>query len=307
MHTRHVVAVFLLAATELSVSQNKECFPDKCHNYAMLRYYRELTCHPYNNSDACCPAAFDCSFLDVIDDKKCQYKGIVYEKGTVLYDEVEDPCAAECRCTETLNGVSFECTGVVCPEAEVYGQLPPNCFLKFDATHCCATGFHCLPDGNEEELQTEPTMKCIYNGYERTEGQYLSVDYPLCVVCVCEKGFDGTLNGPWCHKYTCDMMIRFKVAHLKRCAPIFAKEFSCCPHALHCPVGSDYVLQSSNHTSSADELHCSFGHLKLRRGDHLVSPGICVKCRCDVPPFVTCYWHRYEGCKFPNANMYGAR
>ncbi|KAE8749699.1 hypothetical protein FOCC_FOCC003686 [Frankliniella occidentalis] len=140
---------------------------------------------------------------------------------------------------------------------------------------CCPTSYDCGPQNTTAE-----TTKCEWKGKTYLEGEkfYPEEEAP-CKTCICQKGFDGTLNGPWCKEVTCGLELHYTNYITKGCAPVFYGKSKCCPIEWRC-------LDPEAPT-------CKWGPLTLKQGESLVptpksGPGPCQRCRCEVPPHVTC-------------------
>lgn len=114
----------------------------------------------------------------------------------------------------------------------------PNC-LKRLVLHNTHTTFH--KNGNYVyfvESESAATATCEVDGTSYKEGERF---YPknACTVCVCQKGFNGTLSAPFCQKQICGVQLSKSEELEKYCAPIYYNRKDdttklCCPDSYIC-------------------------------------------------------------------------
>lgn len=70
-------------------------------------FYNDLNnCKPiFNSPSDCCPTRYNCSNTQDFNDKKCRFRGKIYNIGDSLDDdEIYGNCKADCLCTEGYDG-----------------------------------------------------------------------------------------------------------------------------------------------------------------------------------------------------------
>nr|CAD7463648.1 unnamed protein product [Timema tahoe] len=157
------------------------------------------------------------------------------------------------------------CANIECPE--LFRRPPPDCILQYSLDDCCSTSTFCK---NKTEDVTEVT--CNVGNETFIEGQKFYPSDDDCKSCVCQQGYDGTTNGPWCKKIKCGFELRSADRFRQGCAPVYYGTERCCSIGFQC---------------RGDK--CEFGSLRLNVNDQLSpSSNKCVECTCKTPPFVTC-------------------
>ncbi|XP_049775954.1 uncharacterized protein LOC126163086 [Schistocerca cancellata] len=285
-----VLPLFLLLAVATSVdSESSPCRVQDCPNFRAIRFYEELGCVRSDGSSECCPTRYNCSSLLSLEKTKCHYRGKAYDPGTQIQQEIKSICTPSCACLGDLDGIfsgeaTFHCAHIDCPE--YFGSEPvhPGCFRTYSVDQCCSTGQYC---GSGTEGRQD-VAECVYNGKTYLEGQHMEVPESDCLSCVCQQGFNGTLDGPWCRKFSCDFTLGHRPSELASCAPVFWRTRKCCPISWHCPSANDTLVRGSESPTENGE-QCTFGDHRLNIGDELrTGSSPCVKCKCDIPPFITC-------------------
>lgn len=100
-----------------------------------------------------------------------------------------------------------------------------------------------VPQGQQNT--TAETTKCEWKGSTYLEGEKFYPDEEPCKTCICKKGFDGTLNGPWCKQATCGIELHYTNYLARGCAPVFYKS-TCCPIEWRCREYSRRNKQERN-------------------------------------------------------------
>lgn len=78
--------------------------------------------------------------------------------------------------------------------------------------------------------------KCIIDGKEFKEGERF---YPenTCLRCICQKGFKGKLEKPFCERKACDIQLEKSIQNFYQgCAPLYGPKANvlCCPFGWIC-------------------------------------------------------------------------
>lgn len=271
-----------------------ECDLSQCNN-RLLKYYQELDCTPVTPEGACCPTSFDCTNLTSRDASKCYYRGRAYsDRERVNKADVSNPCIVVCDCRSDYGVAAFTCVSSECPA--VFGPpLQHGCVRLYTPNKCCSKGTYCE---DERRQDVEKPFQCEYGGKTYVEGQYIYSDDAHCKSCICQQGFNGTLDGPWCRELSCDVDLHNGRRIRAGCAPIYYGSEVCCPVDWRCPASSDSVIPVPSN-SSVDE-KCHFGSLTLNVGDSLSpSDNPCVTCTCSTPPHVSCQQTPHDKCSRP--------
>ncbi|XP_068081639.1 kielin/chordin-like protein [Anabrus simplex] len=274
----------------------EECDLSQCNN-RLLKYYQELGCSPVIPEDACCPTAFNCSSLTERDHNKCYYRGKSYDiHQRVDQNEVSNPCIVSCECRQYKNRATFTCVSAEC--AELFGPpLRRGCVRLYEPNQCCSSNTYCEDSGGN---MSSSLFECHYGGKIYVEGQNIYSDDSHCKSCLCQQGFNGTLDGPWCRELSCDLELHYGDRLLDGCAPIYYGDEVCCPVDWRCPVGDDSVIPASTSSPPNVPDKCTFGLLSLNVGDQLSpSDNPCVICSCSTPPHVSCRQTPHEQCSRP--------
>ncbi|XP_049856181.1 uncharacterized protein LOC126336483 [Schistocerca gregaria] len=283
-----LLLLLLAVVTATADTSARRCRVEDCPNFRTIRYYEELGCVRSDGSSECCATRFDCSSLLSPDKTKCYYRGKTYEPGTEIGDDRREKCIPSCTCRivpDESNGeeATFLCPGTDCGIVGVPSGREAECYMTDGLDACCPTGVRCV---NDTDI---PPAECSHKGKTYREDQRIDGTYSECKKCVCQEGFDGTLDGPWCKKEVCEYSLFHRPSEIAKCAPIFREDDNCCAYRFHCPSADDNVVRSSKSATENKGGQCSFGEHKLNIGDELlVGTDGCVKCRCDVPPFITC-------------------
>ncbi|KAJ3654038.1 hypothetical protein Zmor_013252 [Zophobas morio] len=143
--------------------------------------------------------------------------------------------------------------------------------------------FHLLDSSNIE--------KCTVEGKEYKEGQKF---YPAntCLDCVCQKGFKGKFEEPFCKRRRCGQQLRRDGRKIQTsCAPFYTKarsgEVLCCPEDWICSDDSE-ILKGDAKTQEI----CKFGQKDVKVGQYFEKANFKnfekIKCECVVPPLLKC-------------------
>ncbi|CAG2060304.1 unnamed protein product, partial [Timema podura] len=120
------------------------------------------------------------------------------------------------------------CANIECPE--LFRRPPPECILQYSLDDCCSTSTFCK---NKTEDVTEVT--CNVGNKTFIEGQKFYPSDDDCKSCVCQQGYDGTTNGPWCKKINCGFELRSADRFRQGCAPVYYGTERCCSIGFQCP------------------------------------------------------------------------
>ncbi|XP_049799009.1 uncharacterized protein LOC126234364 [Schistocerca nitens] len=294
-----LLLLLLVVVTATADATATKCRVEECPNFRAIRYHEELGCERSDDPSECCPTSFNCSSLLSADRMKCYYRGTMLELGAETGDEREDKCIPSCECAKDPYGTNggeaaFRCPLTDCVVYAVPRDQEDICYVTDALDACCPTGVRCVNDvENPRDLAECPYNEKIYREDQRIDGTYFE-----CKKCVCKEGFDGTLDGPWCKRQTCEYSLYHTASELRGCAPVFREGDNCCASRFHCPSADDSVVRHSETTTENEGGKCSFGDHRLNTGDELlVGTDGCVKCRCDVPPFVTCTHRADHACE----------
>ncbi|XP_044252707.1 uncharacterized protein LOC123003782 isoform X1 [Tribolium madens] len=256
----------------------------KCDNLGIL-LYEDMGCSPHYEESNPCPTRYACHGLES-SEKHCFYKSKIYEIGEIVDNQISNgSCYQSCRCTKEKESANFHCAILDCDEW-LDSPIGHGCYRQYSLDDCCASGQSCPPYNN--------VAKCIIDGKEYKEGERF---YPekTCLRCICQKGFKGKLEEPFCKRKTCDVQLEKSVQDFyQACAPLYGPkgEVLCCPFGWICPDGSENI-QGRNKTDNT----CKFGKKYLKIGDSVEKLNVKngfgeiikkIVCECVVPPLLTC-------------------
>lgn len=269
------------------------CSGDDSGLRRLHHYYSELDCKPVTKPGECCPTSYDCGHMATRDKSVCYFKGKALDVRPDISALDPSACLAGCFCRQTKEAgavAMLTCAHVECPTLFNPSLIPEGCVATYSTEKCCSDGILC------PQNTTAETTKCEWKGKTYLEGEkfYPEEEAP-CKTCICQKGFDGTLNGPWCKEVTCGLELHYTNYITKGCAPVFYGKSKCCPIEWRCPADDDVVVAvaTSKNPVDPEAPTCKWGPLTLKQGESLVptpksGPGPCQRCRCEVPPHVTC-------------------
>ncbi|XP_069700125.1 kielin/chordin-like protein [Periplaneta americana] len=289
----HSRVLLVLAVAVIAGATSNVCRPQDC---VVPKHYTEIGCTPIHEDNSCCPTRFDCTSLSGRDAHKCYHNGVAYDVNTELAFDPTNACTVACRCTNITGRAQVICADVECPELFQGPLSDPNCFRQYKLDKCCSVNTHCNSNATEKQ-QTPKLFECQYDGNTYKEGQVIYPEDAPCKKCICQNGFNGTLDGPWCQEISCGIELHYSRQLSDGCTPIYYGTKGCCPIDWRCPAASDSFLPTTQASSKNSEFKCKFGDLKLNIGDKL--SGIsnkCVECSCIVPPMVSCTQKPHNEC-----------
>lgn len=291
------VLILAIAVAGARAASTGSCDPGACGAGDLRHlhfYYEELACKPVVAAGECCPTSYDCSDRDSRDKSRCYFRGQALEVRPDLEQLDPSVCLAGCFCRQTKEAgavAQLTCAHIECPTLFNPSLIPEGCVATYSGNKCCSDGVLC------QHNVTADTAKCEWGGKTYLEGQKFYPDEEPCKVCTCRKGYDGTLAGPWCSKVTCGLELHHSGDLAKGCAPVFHDSSKCCPIEWRCPSEDDVVVAAATgkapgpESPSAPAATCKWGSLTLKPGESVAAAkreASCKRCRCDVPPHVTC-------------------
>ncbi|XP_068914613.1 uncharacterized protein [Tenebrio molitor] len=253
---------------------------ENCDNLG-INIYEDLACKPVNKGGEC-PASYDCT-LQAPSSDQCVVRGHLYNVGdSIPRTTSRFNCEFGCRC----NRPDVSCPQWGCGDWAGVPPLAEGCYRKYDLEACCSTGIVCPPFND--------TTTCVVDGVEYKAGERF---FPKdsCYACLCQKGFNGKFEAPYCKRSGCDAQVKHQSATQKSCAPLYIKrtgdgDKKCCPREWTCPDGSEVIKSSGKKSDST----CKFGEKIFQIGDsfekeiqYLFRP-LKIKCECKVPPLLIC-------------------
>ncbi|CAH0564350.1 unnamed protein product [Brassicogethes aeneus] len=243
--------------------------------------YQDMDCKPIYYGKTACPALYSCQGIKPT--KKCCYyrnQCVLEEPANTTYGP---PCSFGCFCLK--DRLEFACPVVDCAP-QVYNDTPsaPGCYKASDLNQCCYFKEICPPFSH---------IKCKVDGVIYKEGQQFTPKN-TCWNCVCQKGWRGVNEAPFCQRRRCGVQLRDQTEVQQACAPGYLKKDSightlCCPSTWLCPEEGDKILGSSN----GDDI-CTFGNTTLKTGQFINKSKAnygtknYYKCECSLPPLLTC-------------------
>ncbi|CAK1579605.1 unnamed protein product [Parnassius mnemosyne] len=243
-------------------------------------FYMELGCTPIPNADNStkCPDAFTCPDLHP-DPSMCYYRGVPYRDRTMIpQNMIKNPCSLACQCSVS-GKPRFDCAAVDCVET-FDTDLQQQCINTYELGSCCSSGTVCGKDAIAS-LKT-----CEVDGQTYREGESFEPKNSR-KTCVCTAQWNGTLDDPKnCRDINCGIEIHYQDKLFQNCAPIFLGSDAFCPIAFTCPTNTSKVIRGLNLRAVSAE--CVFGNVTLSVGDEVTVDEKCTKCKCNVPPFVSC-------------------
>ncbi|KAF2888502.1 hypothetical protein ILUMI_17671, partial [Ignelater luminosus] len=184
--------------------------------------YEDLGCKPvFGSSDDCCPAQYDCSHIEhraKLNAEVCYFHGKTYNPGkSINDDEVYGNCKVGCTCSKKQSGnMGFTCAAIDCPYDP---SLKPGCHFKYELDKCCNVGQVCEPFN----------ASCKVDGKTYHEGEQFSPSNIKCTKCVCQTGFKGKYEAPFCMKISCMQEVDRQKEIMSFCAPSYISINNCCP------------------------------------------------------------------------------
>jgi len=274
----------LVVATAL-VAQGETA--EKCKEPTYL--YEEMGCTSEGKTaENPCPTHYNCSFLENAPEDQCYHRGKLYPKGKRVQNGPLDGCFAKlCQCADNGN---FICAAVDCWSRN-WDKLEKGCHFKNDFTKCCQTGEHMICPKTQPDVSA-----CEVDGKTYYEGEYFNPQEDNCLTCICDKGFTGKLEAPFCKRLNCSSPhYSDQTIFRENCALYFIdKAKSCCPADNTCPTGKEVFDKSK--ASNDNNLHCMYGQEQLPVGTTFETTlngrryprTEKASCECILPPLVTC-------------------
>jgi len=276
--------LFLIALCLLATSEHVlgECSAG-CKEPNLL--YEELKCKPiFTSPEDCCPSKHDCSHIvekGKENAEKCYFLGKSYGSGEGLNDDdIYGNCKVDCSCRKGLSGkMGFTCAVLDCPEW--LGYRPEfGCHFKYELDKCCAGNQICPPFN----------VTCQVGDKTYREGDKFDSPDDKCTECVCQQGFEGKFEAPFCKKRGCIEEVYWQQEVYHFCAPTYISLDDCCPFNWVCPVKNDTIV-SAKTPSKDTNLKCTFGETSLNIGDKFERTSGekgKLSCECRIPPYLTC-------------------
>jgi len=172
--------------------------------------------------------------------------------------------------------MGFRCAILDCPEW--LGRAPKYmCNFKYELGKCCASGDACPPYN----------ATCVVGGKTYHEGSKFNAPNKKCTECVCQEGFDGQFEEPFCRKDKCVEEVRWQKEINNFCAPTFISLDDCCPYNWKCPENEDKIVPAA----TPSDLKCKYGEQSLNIGDKFERTSGekgKLSCECRIPPYLTC-------------------
>ncbi|XP_076751505.1 uncharacterized protein LOC143423808 [Xylocopa sonorina] len=262
---------------------------DKAKCPGPLTYYQDLGCTPvYNNSGDCCAREYNCSHLKELSQDKCYVNGHEYDIGEHLRSEDKNPCDVGCTCMSIDNRTaSFMCALVNC-----YLPGPQHCFHRYNHDNCCPSSYDCPKEGER--------ATCEVDGKTYLDGDYFRPKSDPDIDCYCMSGYKGENIEPFCRKPKrpyCSPLFKHAEKVHRNCAPVPYDSripLKYCSYSYRCQNANDVVIRKRDASNIVfkEESVCHFGDLVVHIGEELSQgtgiDSVCVRCVCEVPPFLTC-------------------
>ncbi|XP_023023576.2 cysteine-rich motor neuron 1 protein isoform X1 [Leptinotarsa decemlineata] len=268
----NVVLSLVLWVAVTTSSESREC-----DNLGVL-VYEDMNCKPVHNGANKCPSKYECPQLTNPSEDLCYFRSKTYRQGDFIHSN-DTYCQIGCSCQGPKSSKSFLCAIGECGQ---FGPpLPEGCYFEYDFSTCCG-GSTC---------PTEPVQKCTYDNVEYKEGERFFPN-KSCSMCICQKGFKGIIEEPFCIPRQCEGQIRFQKEIKNFCAPVYRRiddlqnDILCCPNEYLCPDGKEVF---SGLPTSAEE--CRYGAKTIKVGQEFkkeINRWEKFVCKCTVPPLVTC-------------------
>ncbi|XP_011504778.1 PREDICTED: uncharacterized protein LOC105367708 [Ceratosolen solmsi marchali] len=272
--------------SETTVKDIHKCDKTKC--LGPVKFYEDLNCMPiYENDGDCCAVRYDCSHLYKRSSDKCYANGNEYPIGAALNQTDRlNLCSIGCFCNKNDKKVAkFTCSVIDC----FFSRPQAGCYFKRKFDRCCDAEQVC-PE-NPEDIP-----KCIVEGKTYTDGEIFYPKSENKLICQCLNGYAGNNVFPYCKKTTCGIEEHYPVNIYNKCAPLYLSDASTvysCTSQFRCQKDTDTIINQVNtNADESNEMICEFGKMKLRIGEELNQSNDftskCVKCKCEVPPTLTC-------------------
>ncbi|KAF2883828.1 hypothetical protein ILUMI_22359 [Ignelater luminosus] len=280
--------------TEMALDLKVPPSSEECDKLGIL-LYEEIGCKPIkNNPNDPCASSYDCKHLEE-KEEHCSFQGKKYKDREGLPDDaIRETCSSGCFCNADKLGSQFTCAAFDCPEFIGGSPLEKReCIRTYQLGGCCSHGQICPPFNN--------TATCKVDGITYLEGQRFS-SKKTCSNCVCQKGFTGKYETPYCKRDSCAVELRHANDIKNKCAPVYNKNnVRCCPQMWVCPSESDIFSPAQKETAFIKT--CKFGEKEIKNGQVLQTnlekygQKYEIKCDCQLPPLLTCIVLRSENIK----------
>nr|CAD7433271.1 unnamed protein product [Timema monikensis] len=219
--TKRYVVIVCCNVSGVQCRLPAECYP------TLHTHYEEIGCEPVFG-DGPCPLKYDCSLFMARNSSRCYLNGNEYEIGASI-GNIYPMCSAACFCDgRSESGAVITCANIEC--AEFFRPPAPNCIPQYFLDDCCSNSTFCK---NKTDDVTEVT--CNVGNETFIEGQKFYPSDDDCKSCVCQQGYDGTTNGPWCKKINCGFELRSANKFRQGCAPVYYGTDRCCSIGFKCP------------------------------------------------------------------------
>ncbi|KAL1498041.1 hypothetical protein ABEB36_008901 [Hypothenemus hampei] len=278
--------VFTILLFNICNASNNNC------DLSGILLYEDLGCKPAYDRvavrNSTCPTNFDCLGLKK-STSSCFFKGKTYKVNDTVDSRLTAGfCDLGCSCQRyQKDKTKFKCATVECPEWTNI-EPPTGCYRKYSLDDCCYIREMCPPYEN--------STVCIYDGKVYKEGENF-LPKNSCWRCICQAGFRGKLEKPFCRRRSCGAQIKNQEKLQEKCAPLYYKrkyrdnDPLCCPTNWICSDGKEKIMGRPQ----SNKL-CVFGQRTLRVGQGFdktieIARNITVNCECKVPPLLTCITH----------------
>ncbi|CAH1102694.1 unnamed protein product [Psylliodes chrysocephalus] len=275
---RFFIIAFLTILATLTYAEEENC------NYQGHLIYEDLGCKPVTKDGHACPVEYTCNFE--VKNNTCTFRG----RSVQLYEKLTDDdtyaaCIIGCHCESTDK---FDCAELDCPEW-LGEPVKFGCYRKYEVGKCCSEGEIC-------PTESTPPPECLINGVISVEGErYFPAN--TCLECVCNKGYKGKNEPPFCRNQICAAEAHHSEEIHKYCAPHYGGTDSrvlCCPDGWVCPSHNDKTLPA-NPKAATSNLKCKYGDKTLKLGERIQGQFKWYdgslrdsQCECIVPPLMTC-------------------
>ncbi|CAH1102695.1 unnamed protein product [Psylliodes chrysocephalus] len=216
------------------------------------------------------------------EEENCNYHGhLIYEDlGCKPVTKDGHACPVEYTCNFEIKNNTCNFRG---------RNLPLHEKLTDDDTYAaCIVGCY--------STESTPSAECKTSEGKFVEGQRF---HPAntCLECVCNKGYEGKNEPPFCRKQMCAAEVRHSEEVHKYCAPHYDgtdTKALCCPDGWVCPSENDKELPANPEVTVSD-LKCKYGDKTLKLGERIQGQFKWYdgslrdsQCECIVPPLLTC-------------------
>ncbi|KAJ8936562.1 hypothetical protein NQ318_017028 [Aromia moschata] len=250
--------------------------------------YEDINCAPVYEPNNTCPVKFECGDFSS-HNETCVFRGRRYDVNEEVDEFITyENCYVACRCEHPESDTKYICAVLDCPEW-LDPAIEEGCYRKYDLDKCCSTGTVCL---TKEKVET-----CDFDGKIFHEGE-LYFPENTCTKCACQKGYNGTMEEPFCKRNLCSLQILHSDKLEKFCAPLYFHrdngEALCCPNEWVCPAADEEIVTVNGNADANADLTCKFGSASLKLGEgfqksvEFYGRERNVTCECVLPPLLTC-------------------